>query len=111
MRTLAFITGAAIASSILMAGAAFAWTAEPPVQGQGSNAADLSDNDNFKALQDKVNGLASSPGSTSGFNIYGSVSAGSEFSSQGNSYGVQPLTGRSSGFSYSPVPGFRGTPQ
>ena len=115
MRTICSIGSAAIAASIFLSSAAFAWTAEAPVQGQGQGqgpaAVDLSDNDNFKALQDKLNGTASLSQSGSGFTVYGGMGSGSEYSSQANPYGVQPLTGRNSGFSYSPNPGFRGLPQ
>ncbi len=89
--------------------AAFAWSTEAPA-GQGTAAPlDLSDPDNFKAMQDKVNGKTDS---SDGFHFYGSVNSGAEegFSS-GNPYGMRPLMGNNSGFNYSPNPGFRGLPQ
>ena len=76
MRTLAMIGAGAIAALISVTGA-FAWTQEQPAKsgGGGANAVDLSDNDAFQALQDKVNGKA--PSSQSGFQVYGGVDAGS----------------------------------
>jgi hypothetical protein len=107
MRTLAFIGAAAIAATIGASSAAWAWTAEQPAQ-QGSNAVDLSDPDNFKALQDKVNGNAQFlSGSSSSFYVTGGVGNGL---SPVNPYGIAPL-GRGSAFSYSPQPGFRGAPE
>lgn len=109
MRTLALLGAAAIAASIAASNAAFAWSTETPAQ-QGGNALDLSDPDNFKALQDKVNGKTSS--SSDGLHFYGSVnSGGGEGFSSTNPYGLQPLMGNNSGFNYSPNPGFRGLPQ
>jgi len=97
----------AIAVLIAASSGAFAWTAEQPAQ-QGAGAIDLSDPDNFKALEDKVNGKTPSQ---SGFQFYGGVSSGySSGLSQANPYGVLPMGGRGSAFSYSPNPGFRGNP-
>jgi hypothetical protein len=108
MRTLAMIGAGAIAALISVTGA-FAWTQEQPAKsgGGGANAVDLSDNDAFQALQDKVNGKA--PESQSGFQVYTSAGTGSATGLTGASpYGVAPLSGRGSAFSYSPNPGFRG---
>jgi hypothetical protein len=108
MRALAIIGAGAIAALISVTGA-FAWTQEQPAKsgGGGANAVDLSDNDAFQALQDKVNGKA--PESQSGFQVYTSAGTGSAVGlTGGNPYGVAPLTGRGSAFSYSPNPGFRG---
>ena len=108
MRTLAIIGAGAIAALISVIGA-FAWTQEQPAKsgGGGANAGDLSDNDAFQALQDKVNGKT--PESQSGFQVYTSTGTGSATGlTGGNPYGVAPLTGRGSAFSYSPNPGFRG---
>ncbi|MFY9643129.1 MAG: hypothetical protein ACLPJW_01095 [Rhodomicrobium sp.] len=106
MRTFAIIGVASIAALIAASSGAWAWTAEAPAQQvQGVNAADLSDPDNFKELQDKVNGKTDSQ---SGFQFYGGVNAGSGMGLSGaNPYGV-PAMGSSSAFSYSPNPGFRG---
>ncbi len=108
MRTLAMIGAGAIAALISVTGA-FAWTQEQPAKsgGGGANAVDLSDNDAFQALQDKVNGKA--PSSQSGFQVYGGVDAGAGTGFTGsNPYAVSPMRGRASAFSYSPNPGFRG---
>ena len=106
MRTLAMIGAGAIAALISMNGA-WAWTQEQPAKsgGGGANAVDLSDNDAFQALQDKVNGKT--PTSGTGFQVYGGVDAGAGFTGS-NPYGVAPMRGRGSAFSYSPNPGFRG---
>jgi hypothetical protein len=110
MRTLATISAVSIAA-MLAAGSAFAWTKEQPAkqdatgQAAAANAADLSDNDAFQALQDKVNGKTQSQ---SGFQITtGTGSAPGMGLSGANPYGVAPTSG-SSAFSYSPNPGFRG---
>ena len=108
MRTLAMIGAGAIAALISMNGA-WAWTQEQPAKsgGGGANAVDLSDNDAFQALQDKVNGKA--PSSGTGFQVYGGVDAGAGTGFTGtNPYSVAPMRGRASGFNYSPNPGFRG---
>ncbi len=108
MRTFARI--GAVSAAVLMAASsgAWAWTAEAPAQQvQGVNAADLSDPDNFKALQDKVSGKTDSQ---SGFQFYGGVNSGTGGGlTQANPYGVAPMGGRGSAFSYSPNPGFRGS--
>ncbi len=108
MRTLAMIGAGAIAALISMTGA-FAWTQEQPAKsgGGGANAVDLSDNDAFQALQDKVNGKT--PPSGSGFQVYGGGDAGRPH----RIHWLQPIrrapmSGRASAFSYSPNPGFRG---
>ncbi len=111
MRTLAIIGAASIAALMAASSGARAWTAEQPAQQvQGVNAADLSDPDNFKALEDKVNGnLQSQSQSQSGFQFYGGVNSGYGSGLSGaNPYGVQSM-GRGSAFSYSPNPGFRGS--
>jgi hypothetical protein len=109
MRTLAVI-GVVSVAALLAAGSAFAWTAEQPSKQDSNNAAaanavDLSDNDAFQALQDKVNGKTQSQ---SGFQVSGGVSSGYSSGLTGtNPYGV-PALGSNSAFSYSPNPGFRG---
>ncbi len=108
MRTLAVI-GAVSVAALLAAGSAFAWTAEQPskqdANAASANAVDLSDNDAFQALQDKVNGKTQSQ---SGFQVSGSVGSGYSSGLTGtNPYGV-PALGSNSAFSYSPNPGFRG---
>lgn len=112
MRTFAMIGAASIAGLIAASSGAWAWTAEQPAQQtQGVNAADLSDPDNFKALEDKVNGNLQSlqSQSQSGFQFYGGVNSGySSGLSGANPYGLQSM-GRGSAFSYSPNPGFRGS--
>ena len=114
MRTFAMIGAASIAALIAASSGAWAWTAEQPAQQtQGVNAADLSDPDNFKALEDKVNGnlqslSQSQSQSQSGFQFYGGVNSGYGGLSGANPYGVQSF-GRGSAFSYSPNPGFRGS--
>ena len=105
MRTFAFFGAAAIAASILVSNGALAWTADQ--QPAAANGVDLSDPDNFKALQDKVNATTG----FSGLQFQGSVNSGSSQYTTGNPYGVAPMTGSSSAFSYSPMPGFRGAPQ
>lgn len=107
MRTLAMIGAGAIAALISMNGA-WAWTQEQPSKSSAGSgtAVDLSDNDAFQALQDKVNGKTESQ---SGFQVYGGVNAGTGTGFTGsNPYGVVPMHGRASAFSYSPIPGFRG---
>jgi hypothetical protein len=105
MRTFAFFGAAAIAA-LTITSSAWAWTAEQPGQ-QGANGLDLSDNDKFQALQDKVNGKTTS--TDSGWHFSGSVESGNTGLSGANPYGVAPLPGRNgSAFSYSPNPGFRG---
>ncbi len=106
MRTFAIVGAASIAALIAASSGARAWTAEQPAQQtQGVNAADLSDPDNFKALEDKVNGnMQSLSQSQSGFQVYGGVNSGL---GGGNPYGLAPMGGGSA-FSYSPNPGFRG---
>jgi hypothetical protein len=108
MRTLAVI-GAFSVVALLAAGNAFAWTQETPSKQNGNaaaaNAVDLSDNDAFQALQDKVNGKTQAQ---SGFQI--SAGTGSSYGTGltgVNPYGAHSLRG-SSAFSYSPIPGFRG---
>lgn len=106
MRTFAMIAAASIAALMAASGGAWAWTQEQPAQmQQGVNAADLSDPDNFKALQDKVNGNTDS---SSGFHFYGGANSGFSGLTGANPYGV-PSMGGGSAFSYSPNPGFRGT--
>jgi hypothetical protein len=108
MRTLAMIGAGVIAALISMNGA-WAWTQEQPSKsgGGGGTAVDLSDNDAFQALQDKVNGKT--PSSGTGFQVYTSTGTGSATGFTGaNPYGVAPMSGRASAFSYSPNPGFRG---
>ena len=108
MRTLAMIGAGAIAALISVNGA-FAWTQEQPSKSGGGSgtAVDLSDNDAFQALQDKVNGKT--PSSGTGFQVYTSTGTGSAAGLTGaNPYGVAPMGGRGSAFSYSPNPGFRG---
>lgn len=109
MRTFAILGAAAIAASMAASGAALAWTQEQPAQQQsGANAVDLSDPDNFKALQDKVNGKTES--NVGSFQIYGGAYGGASGGlTQANPYGVAPIGGRGSAFSYSPNPGFRGS--
>ncbi len=107
MRTLAMIGAGAIAALISMNGA-WAWTQEQPSKSSAGSgtAVDLSDNDAFQALQDKVNGKTPSQ---SGFQVYGGVDAGAGAGFNGsNPYSVAPMRGRASAFSYSPNPGFRG---
>ncbi len=103
MRTLAII-GAASIAALIAANGAWAWTQEQPAQGTNGTAVDLSDPDNFKALQDKVNGKTDS---SSGFQVSGSVGSGATGLSGSNPSGIAPM-GRGSAFSYSPNPGFRG---
>jgi len=108
MRTFALFGAAAIAASLFAAGSALAWTAEQPSQ-QDSNGVLFSDPDSFKALEDKVNGKSQSQ---SGFYITGGVNNSGDSGVMGaNPYGVRPMTGSGSAFSYSPMPGFRGQPQ
>ena len=107
MRTLAIISAGAIAA-LMTASGALAWTQEQPAKaGSGNGAAvDLSDNDAFQALQDKVNGKTES--SMGSFQVYGGTVSGSAGSlSGGNPYGITSMRGPSA-FSYSPTPGFRG---
>jgi hypothetical protein len=107
MRTFAFISAAAIAAPLLISNAAFAWTADQPAASV-TNGVDLSDPDNFKALQDKVNGKTGE----SGFQFQAGVNSGFTGPYGGsNPYSVQPMNGNGSAFSYSPMPGFRGQPQ
>jgi hypothetical protein len=106
MRTFAFLGAAAIAAPLLISSGAFAWTADQPAPA-ATNGVDLSDPDNFKALQDKVNGNTGQ----SGFHFEGSVNSGGNQYLGSNPYTVAPLNGNNSGFSYSPMPGFRGQPQ
>ncbi len=106
MRTFAIFGAASIAALIAATSGALAWTAEQPAtQSQGVSAADLSDPDNFKALEDKVNGKTESQ---TGLQFYSGVSSGYGGLSGANPYGVAPMGGRGSAFSYSPNPGFRG---
>jgi hypothetical protein len=108
MRTLAIIGAGAIAALMTVSGA-FAWTVEQPAKGGSAagTAVDLSDNDAFQALQDKVNGKT--PSSMGSFKVYGGVSSGAVSGlTSGNPYGI-PSLGGPSAFSYSPNPGFRGT--
>jgi hypothetical protein len=107
MRTIAILGAAFIAAVFAGASGARAWTQEQPAQQQqGVNAADLSDPDNFKALEDKVNGKTES--SMGSFQFYGGVNGGVTGGLSGaNPYGV-PSMGGGSAFSYSPNPGFRG---
>jgi hypothetical protein len=106
MRTFAFASAAAIAASLFVSGGAFAWTTEQPAQ-QDSKSVLFSDPDSFKALEDKVNGKSQTQ---SGFYISGGVNSGDSMGT--NPYNrLQPMTGSSSAFSYSPMPGFRGQPQ
>ncbi|MGO9547424.1 MAG: hypothetical protein ACLPPF_21855 [Rhodomicrobium sp.] len=109
MRTLAIIGAIAIAVSAAAPKAAWAWSTEQTAPA-GTNGVDFSDPDKFQALQDKVNGKTTA--SDSGFHFSGGVSSGATGDLTGtNPYGVVPLTGRGSAFSYSPNPGFRGQPQ
>ncbi len=107
MRTFAILGAAFIAALFAGSSGVLAWTQEQPAQvQQGVNAADLSDPDNFKALEDKVNGKTDSQ---SGFQFYGGVSGGATGGLPGvNPYGIPSMSGGSA-FSYSPNPGFRGT--
>jgi hypothetical protein len=108
MRTFAFFGATAIAASLFAAGSALAWTEEKPSQ-QDQNSVMYTDPDAFKALQDKVNGKGGD--SKSGFYITGGVNSGDTGPTGINPYGVRPMTGSGSAFSYSPMPGFRGPPQ
>jgi hypothetical protein len=108
MRTFAFFGAATVVASLFAASGAFAWTTEQPSQ-QDQNGVTFSDPDSFKALQDKVNGKSPSQ---SGFYFSGSVNSGDSGTTGTNPYNrLQPMTGSSSAFSYSPMPGFRGQPQ
>jgi hypothetical protein len=107
MRTLAMIGAVAIAA-LMAANGAWAWTQEQPAKAGNGNAVNLSDNDAFQALQDKVNGKTDS---SSGFQVYGGVGSGYAGFSGTNPYGIAPMSGRASAFSYSPTPGFRGNPE
>ncbi len=104
MRTLAILGAASIAALIAASSGALAWTQEQPAQGQNGAALDLSDPDNFKALQDKVNGKTQQ--SSSGFQFSAGTGAGPSGLPGPNPYGA-PSYGRGSAFSYSPNPGFR----
>ncbi len=107
MRTLAIIGAGAIAALMTVSGA-FAWTQEQPAKGGSSSgtAVDLSDNDAFQALQDKVNGKTELQ--VGSFQVYGGTVTGSATGlTGGNPYGVTTMRGPSA-FSYSPNPGFRG---
>jgi hypothetical protein len=108
MRTFAFFGAATIAASLFAAGSALAWTTEQPAQ-QDQNSVLFSDADKFKALEDKVNGKSQSQ---SGFYFSGGINGGDSGTTGANPYNrLQPMTGSSSAFSYSPMPGFRGQPQ
>ncbi len=107
MRTFALFGAAMIAASLLAHGGAFAWTTEQPSQQDGSGI-NYSDPDEFKALQDKVNGKTDSQ---SGFYVSGGVSGGDTSIMGASPYSVQPLAGQNSAFGYSPMPGFRGLPR
>ncbi len=106
MRTLAMI-GAVSIAALIAANGAWAWSQEQTAQGSpNGTAVDLSDPENFQALQDKVNGKTQSQ---SGFQVTGGVGSGYGSGLTGaNPYGVAPVT-RGSAFSYSPNPGFRGS--
>jgi hypothetical protein len=130
MRTLAVI-GAFSVAGLMAASSAFAWTQETPAKqdggnGAAANAVDLSDNDAFQAMQDKVNGKTQS---MSGFQISagtgygvghmgpGAVGLSPLNGAGGSNYGAgltganpygAPSLGGSSAFSYNPNPGFRG---
>jgi hypothetical protein len=106
MRTFALFGANAIAAPLLIPGGAFAWTADQSAPAATSGV-DLSDPDNFKALQDKVNGNTGQ----SGFHFDANVTPGGNQYLGSNPYSVAPLNGNNSGFSYSPMPGFRGQPQ
>ncbi len=107
MRTLAIVGAGAIAAMMTVSGA-WAWSEQQPVKGGSAaagTAADLSDNEAFQALQDKVNGKTQS--SMGSFKVYGGVGSGAVSGlTSGNPYGI-PSLGGSSAFSYSPNPGFR----
>jgi hypothetical protein len=125
MRALAII-GAFSVAGLLAASSALAWTQETPAKqdgnnGASANAVDLSDNDAFQALQDKVNGKTQAMSgfqfsATTGYGVgpgaFGMsplTGAGSSFSSgltTSNPYGAQSLGGASA-FSFNPNPGFR----
>jgi hypothetical protein len=103
--------GAVSVAAMLATGSAFAWTKEQPskqdetAKAAAANAADLTDNDAFQALQDKVNGKTQSQ---SGFQISAGTGPLPATGLTGtNPYGVAPIEGNSA-FSYSPNPGFRG---
>jgi hypothetical protein len=106
MRTFAFFGAAAIAASILVSNGACAWTADQSAPA-AANGVDLSDPDNFKALQDKVNAKTG----LSGFHFDANVNPGGGQFTGSNPYSVTPMNGNGSAFSYSPMPGFRGQPQ
>lgn len=107
MRTVAMI-GAGLIAGLIAANGAWAWTQEQPAQGSNGTAVDLSDPDNFKALQDKVNGKTDS---SSGFHVYSGVGSDPSGFTGSNPYGVTPMGGHGSAFRYSPNPGFRGNPE
>lgn len=108
MRTFALIAAAVIAAPVVLCSAAFAWTADQSAPST-TTGVDLTDPDNFKALQDKVNGKT---GNSSGFQFYAGTNSGVTSPYGGsNPYSVAPMNGNGSAFSYSPMPGFRGAPQ
>ncbi len=104
MRTLAMICAVSIAA-LIAANGAWAWSQEQTAQGSpNGTAVDLSDPENFQALQDKVNGKTQSQ---SGFQVYSGVGPAPSLTGAAP-YGITPPGSRSSAFSYSPNPGFRG---
>jgi len=108
MRTLAMI-GAVSIAALIAANGAWAWSQEQTAQGSpNGTAVDLSDPENFQALQDKVNGKTQSQ---SGFQVYSGVGSGPGSLAGAGPYGITPPGSRSSAFSYSPNPGFRGNAQ
>jgi hypothetical protein len=106
MRTFALPGLAALAISMMVPAAAWAWSAEPAAKpADGANLAEAEDP--LKALQDKVDAKSGSTGSQSGFYFSGSA-ATQPFSP----YGFRSnSTDSSVPFGYSPLPGFRGRPQ
>ena len=97
MRTVAII-GAGLIAGLIAANGAWAWTQEQPAQGTNGTAVDLTDPDNFKALQDKVNGKTQSQ---SGFQVYSGVGSGPGSLAGAGPYGITPPGSRNSAFSYS----------
>ncbi len=98
MRILIFTV--AMASSLFASTLAGAWTAEQPSQ-QSTNGVNLADPDEqFKALQDKVNAKTQL---NSGFTVTGGVNnTDTPYSGQSSGFSTAPTP-----FGYSPMPGFR----
>ena len=107
MRTLAMI-GAVSIAALIAANGAWAWSQEQTAQGSpNGTAVDLSDPENFQALQDKVNGKTQSQ---SGFQVYSGVGAGpGSLLAGAGPYGVTPLAAgdRLSAIRKSGLPGER----